>query len=65
MLDFPNSPATIKVLHMFEDGQVLLKYVNGLTWKLIFYNSRNGAFKYTKFENTFDVCIESSISPCS
>jgi F-box interacting protein len=67
MRDFPKSHATctFKVLHMFEDGQVLLKHGNRSTWKLIFYNSRNGTFKFTKVENTFEVCIESLISPCS
>ena len=54
-----------KGVHMFEDGQVLLKSTNGRTWKLIFYNSRNGTYKSTQFEYTCEVCVESLISPCS
>ncbi|KEH32867.1 putative F-box domain-containing protein [Medicago truncatula] len=65
MRNFNKCHATFKVLHMFEDGQVLLKYRKRLTWKLMFYNSRNGTFKFTKVENMFEVCIESLISPCS
>lgn len=60
---FQKCHATFKVLHMFEDGQVLLKYRNRCTWKLNLYNSRNGTFKCSKVENTFEVCIESLISP--
>jgi F-box interacting protein len=63
--DLPTSHANIKVVHMFEDGQVLLKSIEGGTWKLIFYNSRNGTYKSTQFENTWEVCVESLISPCS
>ena len=65
MQDLPTSRANIKVVHMFEDRQVLMKSIEGGTSKLIFYNSRNGTYKSTQFEYTCEVCVESLISPSS
>ncbi|KEH32866.1 F-box protein interaction domain protein [Medicago truncatula] len=62
--DLPTYYGIIKVLHIFEDGQVLLDSTNGYTWKLIFYNSRDGTYKFTEFEFRCEVCVESLISPC-
>jgi len=65
MQDLPTSNATIKVMRTFEDSQVLLKSKEERKWKLIFYNSSDGTFKFTEFENILEVCTESLISPCS
>jgi len=56
---------TIRDIRIFKDGQVLLKSKEERKWKLIFYNSSDGTFKFTEFENILEVCIESLISPCS
>ncbi|KEH32862.1 putative F-box domain-containing protein [Medicago truncatula] len=67
MRDFPSSFATIEVLHIFEDGRLLLDciYEGERTRKLVFHNSRNGTFKFSESKIMRDVCVESLISPCS
>ena len=67
MRDHPSSYATIEVLHVFEDGRVLLDSISTEEWtkKLVFYNSRNGTTKFSEPKIIHDVCIESLISPCS
>jgi len=63
MQDFPTSHATIKVVNTVEDDKVLLRSANGSKRNLIYYNSRYGTYKFTEFEFTLEVCLESLISP--
>jgi hypothetical protein len=65
MQNLSTSHANIEVINIFEDDQVLLKSANGWTRKLILYNYRSGTFQFTQFQNTYEVCVESLISPCS
>ncbi|KEH32860.1 putative F-box domain-containing protein [Medicago truncatula] len=67
MRDHLSSYATIEVLHIFEDGRVLLDSISTeeCTKKLVFYNSRNGTTKFSEPKIMHDVCVESLISPCS
>jgi hypothetical protein len=54
-----------KVVNIFEDDQVLLEYIED--WnsirKSIVYDFKNNIFKFTDFENTPEVYVESLISP--
>jgi len=65
--DHPSSYVTIEVLHIFEDGHVLLDSISTeeCTKKLVFYNSINGTTKFSEPKIIHDVCVESLISPCS
>jgi len=65
MQDLPTLNETIRDIRIFDDGQVLLKSKEERKWKMIFYNSSDGTFKFYEFENIVEVCTESLISPCS
>jgi F-box interacting protein len=54
----------IKAICIFEDEQVLLRYVNDKRWGHISYNYKNHTSKFIEFENIPEVCVESLISPC-
>jgi len=62
----PRTPwVYIKAVHIFEDGQVLLKS-NWDTTRLFFQNSRNDSFKFGfDFNKLSQLYVESLISPCS
>ncbi|XP_045822489.1 F-box/kelch-repeat protein At3g23880-like [Trifolium pratense] len=55
-----------KVVNIFEDHQVLLEYIEDETSmrKSIVYDFKNNIFKFTEFESTPEVYVESLISPC-
>lgn len=53
------------VLYTFEDDRVLLECIGNYKQNLVVYNSKNGTFKFTRFEYIIqEVCVESLISPC-
>jgi F-box interacting protein len=54
-----------KVVYIFEDDQVLLKFMNDFDLNLVLYNHRTGTLKATNFGDIPEVCDESLISPCS
>ncbi|AES88430.1 hypothetical protein MTR_4g055040 [Medicago truncatula] len=50
MQDHGKSYMLIKVLYTFEDDKVLLQCIGNGKWNLVVYDSKNGTFKFTKFE---------------
>lgn len=60
-----NSHVRAKAVYIFEDGQVLLKFIGGVDKCLILYDIKRGTLKSTDFRKVPEVCVESLISPCS
>jgi F-box interacting protein len=58
------SYAYVKLVYVFEDNQVLLKFTGNFELNLFVYNYGSGTFKFTNFQNIPEVCVESLISPC-
>jgi hypothetical protein len=62
----PNhSHVAIKPIYIFENGQVILKFMWCFNFYVALYDSKNGTLVSTYFTNTPEVCVESLISPCS
>ncbi|AES68352.1 putative F-box domain, galactose oxidase/kelch, beta-propeller, F-box associated interaction [Medicago truncatula] len=57
----------IKAVHIFEDGQLLLKSSTFGNTTMFFQNSRNDTFEFPFYSlyKIPEVCFESLISPCS
>ncbi|RHN54661.1 hypothetical protein MtrunA17_Chr5g0409301 [Medicago truncatula] len=54
-----------KAVYIFEDDQVLLKFMNDFDLNLILYNPRSRTLKANNFKDIPEVCVESLVSPCS
>jgi hypothetical protein len=62
----PNhSHVAFKPIYIFENGQVILKFMWCFNFYVALYDSKNGTLVSTYFTNTPEVCVESLISPCS
>jgi hypothetical protein len=54
-----------KAVYIYEDDQVLLQTYGDWNSRLILYDYKKSAFKFTKIASSPEVCVESLISPCS
>jgi len=64
--DHTNSHVRVKkAVYLFDDGQVLLKFIGDFGKSLILYDPKRGSLKSTNFQEVPEVCVESLISPCS
>ena len=62
----PNKAYSLtKAVYIYEDDKVLLQTYGDWNSKLIVYDYRKSAFKFTKIASSPEVCVESLISPCS
>ena len=68
MRDPSNSRVFAKPVNIFEDDQMLLKFLGdeqSYDSTLVFYDPRSGTLKDTNFNKIPEVCVESLMSPCS
>jgi len=64
MPDPAKSYSLTKAISAFEDGQVLLEYVENQKKNVGVYDSKNDTLKLTMFQQTLEASVESLISPC-
>jgi len=64
-LDPNRSRAYAKVIHVFEDDQLMLNILEASELNLILYDSKYGTLKSANLKKIPEVCIESLIWPCS
>jgi hypothetical protein len=68
MRDPSNSRVFAKPVNIFEDDQMLLKFLGdeqSYDSTLVLYDPRSGTLKDTNFNKIPEVCVESLMSPCS